>query len=407
MTRLTLSLCVVACVLTVSGAVVGVWAGPDDWDDAVVALPLSWVGISCAVTGALLASRLSGNAVGWLILAIGVGIGVLWSTAAYAELGILTSVGPLPGQEAAAWASMALGIPVFFGLPGLLLLLFPTGRPMSRFWTWVAWFFGIVVTTATVSYSILPGVIGPGIENPLGAEGAAGKAVEAVARATDWSGFPAVAMCAVALVVRTWRSTGTERLQLKWFTSAATLVGVSVAVAILAPGLFSDVAFVLTLLGLTLLPVSAWVAIVRYRLYDIDLVINRTLVYTALTLVLVTTYVVLVLVLQVVLSPVAGDSDLAVAASTLTVAALFRPLRSALQRGVDRRFFRSRYDAARTLDRFSGRLRAELDLDSLGDDLRAVVHDTMQPTHVSLWLREATDELSPSVHGNDFRTPGP
>jgi hypothetical protein len=283
---------------------------------------------------------------------------------------------------------MTLGVPVFFGLPGLLLLLFPTGRTMSRSWTWAAWLIGIVVTTATVSYSVLPGVIRPGIENPLGVTGTAGEVVEVVARATDWLGFPAVATCAVALVVRTWRSTGTERLQLKWFTSAATLVGVSVAVAILAPGRFSDVAFVVTLVGLTLLPVSAWVAILRHRLYDIDLVIKRTLVYSALTIVLVATYVVLVLLLQAVLSPVAGDSDLAVAGSTLAVAALFRPLRSAIQRGVDRRFFRSRYDTARTLDGFSERLRHELDLDSLGTDLRTVVRDTMQPAHVSLWLRE-------------------
>ncbi len=389
MNRLTLSLCIVASALTVAGAAVGAWAGPTDWEDAILAFSFSWVGIACAVTGALLAGRIPGNAVGWLILSIGLGIGVLWATGSYAELGIDASAGPLPGQEAAAWVSMTLGIPVFFGLPGLLLLLFPTGRTMSRFWTWTAWLIGIVVTTAMVSYSVLPGVIRPGIENPLGATGAVGEVVEVVARATDWLGFPAVAMCAVALVVRTWRSTGTERLQLKWFTSTATLVGVSVAAAILAPGLISDVAFALTLAGLALLPVSAWVAILRYRLYDIDLVIKRTLVYAALTAVLLATYVVLVLVLQVVLGPVAGDSDLAVAASTLAVAALFRPLRSALQRGVDRRFFRSRYDAARTLDEFAGRLRHDLDLDSLGTDLRTVVHDTMKPIHVSLWLKEA------------------
>jgi hypothetical protein len=386
--RLTLSLCVLACALTVTGAAVGAWAGPTDGEDVVLAFSFSWVGISCAVTGAILAGRLPGNAVGWLILTIGLGIGVLWSTASYAELGIDTSVGPLPGQEAAAWVSMTLGIPVFFGLPGLLLQLFPTGRTMSRFWTWTAWLFGIVVTTAMVCYSVLPGVIRPGIENPLGVTGTGAEVVEVVARTTDWLGFPAVSLCAVALVVRTWRSTGTERLQLKWFTSAATLVGVSVAVAILAPGRFSDVAFVVTLVGLTLLPVSAWVAILRHRLYDIDLVIKRTLVYSALTIVLVATYVVLVLLLQTVLSPVAGNSDLAVAGSTLAVAALFRPLRSAIQRGVDRRFFRSRYDTATTLDGFSERLRHELDLDSLGTDLRGVVRETMQPEHVSLWLRE-------------------
>ncbi|WP_432479039.1 hypothetical protein [Nocardioides sp. GXQ0305] len=387
MSRLTLSVCLVACALTVTGAAVGAWAGPTDGEDVLLAFSFSWVGIACAVTGAMLAGRLPGNAVGWPILTIGLGIGVLWSTASYAELGIDTSAGPLPGQEGAAWVSMTLGIPVFFGLPGLLLQLFPTGRTMSRSWTWTAWVFGVVVTTAMVSYSILPGVIRPGIENPLGATGAAGDVVEVVARATDWLGFPAVALCALALVVRTWHSTGTERLQLKWFTSAATLVGVSVAVAILAPGLFSDVALVLTLVGLTLLPVSAWVGILRHRLYDIDVVIKRTLVYTALTVVLVATYVVLVLLLQTVLSPVAGDSDLAVAGSTLAVAALFRPLRSAIQRGVDRRFFRSSYDAARTLDDFSERLRHDLELDSLGTDLRAVVTSTMQPEHVSLWLR--------------------
>ena len=200
------------------------------------------------------------------------------------------------------------------------------------------------------------------------------------------------------MLVRFRRSRGEERLQLKWFVLTIVLVltfvaaaGIAAEVAPAASGAnpVEEVCFYLALLGVAALPVASAAAILKYRLYDIDLVINRALVYGALTASLAGAYLGSVLLLQLALSPLTDESDLAVAGSTLAVAALFRPARGRIQALVDRRFYRRRYDAARTLESFGGRLRDEVDLDALGADLRAAVAETVQPAHISLWLRSS------------------
>ena len=192
----------------------------------------------------------------------------------------------------------------------------------------------------------------------------------------------------VALVIRFRRSVGLERLQLKQLVLAASFI---LPVGALAVIFWYDSYLVRVLLGASLLalPVAAGLAILRYRLYDIDVVINRTLVYGALTATLAAVYLGSVLVLQLALSTFTEGSGLAVAASTLAVAALFRPARARIQAIVDRRFFRSKYDAAQTLDRFGTHLRDQVDLADIGTDLLAVVGETVQPSHASLWLRDA------------------
>jgi hypothetical protein len=350
--------------------------------DLVADAAFMLLGVSAATTGAIVTSRVRGNAIGPLLLALGVGVGTTLAFGAYAQISVHTSLGPLPAVHWVGWFGDWPGIAILWGVPAFLLLLFPDGHLISPRWVPAAWFIGIGVTFATVSGALLPGDV-QGVSNPAALHGAAGDVVRDVTDITDLLALPVLLVAASALVVRLRRSHGVERLQLKWFTYAASLTGVGLGLTTVTHGAVSGAAFVLGLFGLVALPITAGIAILRYRLYDIDLVIRRTLIYGALTVTLGAAYLVLVLIVGLAV----GRSGFAVAVSTLAVAMLFRPARTRIQGAVDRRFYRRRYDAARELEAFGARLRGELDLEALGADLRGVVVETVQPAHVSLWLR--------------------
>ena len=229
--------------------------------------------------------------------------------------------------------------------------------------------------------------LGP-LDNPLGLDAIAGLAPVLLSIITGLLLLVVVLVAVAAVLVRLRRARGVERQQLKWFADAASLLGVAVVVAVVLPSAGSSLVDTVTImLALAALPVAIGIALLRYRLYEIDRLINRTLVYGLLTALLVGVYAGLVFVLGDLLNPADGSSELAVAASTLTVAALFQPARRRVQAVVDRRFNRARYDATRTVEAFSARLRDQVDLDTLSSELLGVVDHTVQPTQASLWLR--------------------
>ena len=365
------------------------WVGPTDIPFAIGFIAVQ---LCSATAGAIISSRLPRNAVGWIFLAIGLLLGLLFAAGAYAELGVNPGYDtPLPGSRIAAWIGTWIFIPAAFGLPMFLLLLFPDGRFISKRWRLVGWILGVLVGAAAASKAFKPGRIQPGLENPLAPGGAAGEVFEVLNPVTDALALPAFALAVAGLTVRLWRSRGVERQQLKWFAYSAALVGAGLGTAVFLPeGLAADLAFLMGLLALAGLPVAAGIAILRYRLNDIDVIVNRTLVYATLTATLVLVYVGGVVGLQRLLSPLFGESNqLAVVASTLAIAALFDPLRRRIQEFMDRRFYRNKYDARETLESFGTRLRNETDLDRLGGDLVGVVREAVQPEHASLWLRPA------------------
>jgi hypothetical protein len=370
----------------------------------------TWVPfLAFATVGAVILARRPGNRIGWLCWAIGFTITVsFWGSRQVWEVlavnpgrssawVLLTQVGTL------AWLGTLLGLLPF------LVLLFPTGRLPSRRWRPVAWAIGLVLGLYLSARLLTPGPIDPGLagnpQNPLGVETSESllRLVQTITGVT----VPVLALVALtSLVLRFRRARGEERQQLKWFTFvvAADLVllpslgGVAERVA---PEVGALVIFPVTV---SLIPIAIGVAVLKYRLYDIDRVINRTLVYGLLTVLLGAVYTAGVFGLGQLLNPVTGESALAVAASTLAVAALFQPARRRVQAVVDRRFNRRRYDAARTIEAFSARLRDQLDLDTLSTELLAIVNQTTEPTRASLWLRPSASRSSSTARSEAWPT---
>lgn len=352
------------------------------------------------LVGALIASRRPRNPVGWLLLVDG----LLWMITGVLDYYIVYGVaqpGSVPYPVGMAGINNWLWVPAV-GLPATyLFLLFPDGRLPSRRWRPVAWLSGAVLVLASVGVMLSPGpldAVGRTPPNPLGL------GAHPWVETATYTILPLLPLCmlvsALGLVLRYRRSQGEERQQIKWIAFAASVVGLSYHVAMVTSLVFPsgawysacsplwmDLIVTVALLSFTFVPIAVGLAVLRYRLYDIDLIINRTLVYGALTAALTLAYVLAVTVLQALLRPFAGQSPLAVAGSTLAVAALFRPARARFQSFIDRRVYRRKYDAGRTLVAFSARLRDEVDLDALNAELIALVGNVMQPSHVSLWLR--------------------
>ena len=341
-----------------------------------------------ATAGLLVARRQPRNSIGWLLLLAGLTTGYGGFAQEYAIHAVIVAPGSLPGAVAVAW--LASWTWTFSSGPLLTLVpqLFPTGQPISPRWRPLVWAGASFIPLAFVIFTLRPGPIENAtfLENPLPATGA-------VAAFRDLILVPApplmagvVLASAASMIVRFRRARNVERQQLKWMVSAAMLCGLAfVSMIVTNTSKASEIAMVA---ALTTVPVAMGLAIRRYRLYDIDLVINRALVYAPTTAAIAVAFFAGIVVLQAVLRPLTGGSEVAVAVSTLASVALFQPLRVLVQRAVDRRFYRSRYDAARILDDFSVRLRDQVALDAVRADLLDAVRETVQPAHASVWLRE-------------------
>ncbi|MDP8899855.1 MAG: hypothetical protein M3N33_01655, partial [Actinomycetota bacterium] len=327
----------------------------------------------------------------WIFCAVGLVLGVGVLSAAYADYALSAGRGSLPGEEYAAWISAWTGGPGALLAAAFLFLLFPTGTLPSRRWRPVAWMAAIGSPLSALGEALKPGPLHThsSIDNPVGIEGTIGGVVEVLGTAGAVALNAGVLLSGISLVLRLRRARGVERQQLKWFVYAAVMMGGGFfASFVFSSGLANSIAWSSGILGFMVLPVATGIALLRYRLYDIDALINRTLVYGALTAILVTLYLGSVVALRGLVFGFTGkSSQLVIVASTLAIAALFSPLRRRIQGFIDRRFYRKKYDAARTLETFSARLRNETDLDELNGGLLSVVHETLQPDHVSLWLR--------------------
>ena len=356
-----------------------------------------------ATVGAIVASRRPENPIGWLMLAFPVIGATAEAIAIYARYAIHANPGALPGGATVGLLTNSLW-PIAYGLIlPFIPLLFPRGRLLSPRWRWVGWGMGAAIAAIIVTEAFSPEVavqdnlkIPPPVANPLAIVSA-----EPILDAVFTAAAVIIAMLWVAvgvsLVLRFARSSGEERQQIKWFAYTGAIFAVFM-VAVIVFNVSGHLAEMLIPAFLLLLTAGMAVAILKHRLYDIDILINRTLVYGVMTAMLAGTYFGGVVLLQMAFRAVTGQENaVAIVISTLAIAALFMPLRGRIQNIIDRRFYRRKYDAARTLAAFSIRMRDEVDLEKLTGELVTVVRETMQPAYVSLWMRKSGNEPSRSA----------
>jgi hypothetical protein len=378
---------------------------PSSWgtggDSAVLIFVVPF--LTFPLVGALIASNRPKNPIGWICLAVGIFWMLANLSSSYGMYGLrVASPGSVPFPAAIGSVGEWMWAPAV-GLGICLILLFPDGRLPSRRWRLLAWLSGAAIFLVSAGFALSPGPMEGllGIRNPFGLEEYPW--IADAAQGVILLLFLCILASAASLVLRFLRSGGEEREQIKWLAFAASILGLVGFSSFVIPGiivpdatgganrLWENLLEDAVTLSFAGVPVAVGVAVLKYRLYDIEVVINRTLVYGTLTATLVALYFGGIVVLQRVFVFLTGQkSTLAVVASTLLIAALFNPLRRRIQSFIDRSFYRRKYDARKTLEAFSAKLRDETDLESLNNDLVGVVRETMQPAHVSLWLRSDT-----------------
>ena len=386
-----LSFLLIALILSLNAPIYFYWLEP------------ATIAVGYSVIGAIIASRLPNHPIGWICCAIGVMAAVTSFCGEYAAYALLAHPEPLLGGKVMLWLGLWAWI-LFFGLIEFLLFLFPNGRLPSKRWRPLAWLSAALTLMAAVLMAISPDAVldtlGPSGKgrvsflNPFGVEGLPNLYLPVQTLVLLLGG-----VAAASVVVGRRRARGVERQQIKWllYAGAIFFLGNVLKNTVFSPlgevswGLW--VGYLLVGIGGLGGPIAIGIAILRYRLYEIDTLINRTLVYGALSASLALVYFGGVAATGAIFRALTGHErqpQLAMVVSTLVIAALFNPLRRRIQSFIDRRFYRRKYDAAKTLEAFSAKLRDETDLDALSEDLVGVVRETMQPAHASLWLRPET-----------------
>jgi hypothetical protein len=365
-------------------SLVGSEGSPEGAPSIAATAPVALAVVSAAAVGALVASRRPRHPVGWLLLGVGLAVAVSVLSEPYVKYGLLVRPGSVPGARSLVpllYSTWLVGL----GCAGFVLLLTPTGSLPSPGWRWWARVAAAAPVLVVLGFAVQPDPMAPEyLGNPLAVPALApGLLVAALAGIVVI--VAGLVVGAGSLVLRFRRAHGTDRLQLRWLALAAACAPALLLAALVAGVLGRDPVVLASLsLCVALLPLATGAAILRYRLYDLDRIISRTLAYGLLTVLLGLGYAAVVLGLGRLLPE---GSSLVVVAATLAVAALFQPLRRRLQAAVDRRFNRRRHDAARILQGFGARLRDQVDLDSLTAEVLEVIDQTMQPTQASLWLR--------------------